>query len=179
MRPILASVFCLYLAGCVEGKFAVEPRGSESQAVFIASWPGELGATQEAWFIFPCSYKKSDSVCRPLGSKLGAPGSWMVKLIPDAALEELDDGQLIQAYYRGQDATSNPPQQVYAKVCPPTGKQEDCYWLTPDYRQEVDLAQGLYDHMRRLAGGLLYGDTMTAAYLQHLKLGQVLQRLAP
>ncbi|MDO8407674.1 MAG: hypothetical protein Q7S95_00345 [bacterium] len=103
----------------------------------------------------------------------------MVKLIPDTPPEELDDGQRIQAYYRGQDATNNPPQQVYAKACPPVGKQEDCYWLAPDYRRDVDLAERSYDHMRRFVGGLLYGDTITAAYLQHLELGQVLLRLAP
>jgi len=179
MRPILASVLGLLLAGCVGGKLEVEPRGSESRAVFIASWPGELGATQEAWFIFPCSYKDTGSVCRPLGPKLAAPGPWMVKLIPDAQSEELDDGQRVQAYYREQDATSSPPPQVYAKVCPLSQRAADCYWLAPDYRRDVDFAQVVYDYMRRFVGDLLYGESSTVAYLQHLKLGQVLLRLAP
>lgn len=179
MWPVLAFVLSLFLAGCIESKFAVEPYGSESRAVFIASWPGEPGATQEAWFIFPCSYEESGSVCRSLGSKLAVPGPWMVKLIPEASPEELDDGQLVEVYYREQDATNIPPQQVYAKVCPAPPEAGDCYWLAPDYRRDVDLVEKSYGHVRRFVGGLLYGDTITAAYLQHLEFGQVLLRLAP
>ncbi len=177
-RLFALCISALVLAGCMVGAaIEAESNGSKADLVVVAEWPGDTGLWRDAWFVFHCANDAHNVMhCVPHGMSIAQPGERMIPLVPRGSDDlELDDGQSVMVYYVATDALLGPPPQVYTRVCPEAGSA--CYYLRADHARSRELPNVAWESARAFVGKLIYGESVTRAFLQHERLGPFLTRL--